>query len=920
VSDGRQRRYVVGIDLGTTNSAVAWVDTAERAPRVRIFDVTQLVAPGEVKPRSGLPSFLYLAGEHDLPPAATRLPWGEPPAVGEARVVVGELARTQGARVPGRMVASAKSWLSHAGVDRQAAILPWGAAEGPKISPVVTEAEILAQVARAFEQTTGVPIDAAEVIVTVPASFDEVARELTVQAATKARLGEVTLLEEPQAAFYDWIEAHDTKARRAALGPRERVLVCDVGGGTTDFTIIDVDEEGDGFARSAVGDHLLLGGDNMDIALARRVEGRVGKVDAVQWHGLVHACRLAKEQMLEDPTLESRVITVAARGASVIRGTRKDELTRAELMELVVEGFFPPVPRDARPERARTGLHEFGLPYAADAAITRHLAAFLARHHVTRVDAVLFNGGAMKPQAVRERVLGVLAGWQQGTPPPRELVNRSPELAVARGAAYYDLVRRGLGTRIRGGAARGYYVGLDAGQAICVLERGAEEGSERELEQDFTLVMNRPVSFRLYSESARADRPGELVANAAETLAELPPLVTVLRAPGRRETRVRVRTRLTEIGTLEIWCQEPAGERWRLSFDLRGTQPVLGGGPGHVATEADEEDEGGPAAPELPALAAEARALLRAAFEGAPGAPDPAGIVKELERVLDARRDEWPTALIRALWDTLYEVERARARSPEIEGRWLNLAGYLLRPGHGAALDDWRITCMWKVFNAGLEHDRDNACRLAWWILWRRLAGGLKRGHQEQVHGRIAPLFLPGEKQKAKWYKVKPTPQEAAEMWRAVASLERLPAAWKVTLGDELIARLEKRKDTDSGFWALGRLGARVPLYGPLDAVVPAEAAARWIDRLLALAWAPPEKIAFPAAQMGRRTGDRVRDLDDAVRGRLAERLRAMPGGERPARLVEEVVALEAREERVAFGDTLPAGLRMVPPAAAEPE
>lgn len=859
--------------------------------RVRVVEVPQLVAPGEVGARTQLPSFVYLAGEHDLPPAATQLPWSE----GE-RVVVGELARAQGARVPGRMVASAKSWLCHSGVDRQAAILPWGAADGPKLSPVEASARVLSHVADAWRHATGTALAEQEVVVTVPASFDEVARELTAAAAAKAGLSHVTLVEEPQAVFYAWIDAHDARARRAAVRAGEHVLVCDVGGGTTDFTMIQVDADGDGFERTAVGDHLLLGGDNIDIALARRLEARLGKLDAVQWHGLVHACRLAKEQLFTDAAVDRRVITVAARGSKLIGGTLKAELTRADVDELVLEGFFPRVAADERPARARAGLHEFGLPYAADPAITRHLAAFLQRHQVPSVDAILFNGGAMKPEAVRARVLDQLAAWQEGRR-PRELDNAAPELAVARGAAYYGLVRRGAGSRIRGGAARAYYVGVEGGQAVCVLPRGAEEGTERELERDLVAVMNRPVSFRLYSATARGEQPGDVVAADGEGLLELPPLVTVLRAPGRGEARVRLRARLTEVGTLELWCVDhsAAETRWRLTFDLRGR-----GGSAEAGDEAAVD-------PRVEA----AKELVRASFRAEKGAPEPASLMKELERALDARRDEWGTATIRALWDATYEGEPARAKSADVEARWLNLAGFFLRPGSGAPLDDWRAREMWKVFNAGLRADRDEACRLAWWIVWRRIAGGLTRGQQEQIYDRIAPLFLPGATQKAKWYRTKPSPQEAAEMWRAVASMERLPATAKVKLGEALLERLEGKRVEDVGFWALGRLGARAPLYGPADAVVPPDVAARWIDRLLSLDWKSPEKVVFPAAQLGRRTGDRARDVADDVRARLAERLRALPGGPRAARLVEEVIELEAREERVAFGDSLPTGLRL---------
>jgi hypothetical protein len=380
---------------------------------------------------------------------------------------------------------------------------------------------------------------------------------------------------------------------------------------------------------------------------------------------------------------------------------------------------------------------------------------------------------------------------------------------------------------------------------------------------------------------------------------ELPPLVTVLRAPGRRDAKVRVHARLTELGTLELWCVDAADAtaRWRLTFAGRE------GGP-HEAPP-----NGGGGEDLEPPLVEKAKQIVRAAFAG--GGATPASVVKDLERVTGARRDEWSTAVIRSLWDVVGEQEPARGRHAEVEARWLNLAGFLLRPGAGATLDDWRVGAMWKVFNAGLRHEKDEACRLAWWIVWRRIAAGLKRGQQEQIYDRVAPMFLPGAKQKERLQRAKPSQQEAAEMWRAVASMERLTPAAKVRLGDALFERIERGRDLDPGFWCLGRLGARVPLYGPADAVIPPDVAGAWLDELLALDWQFPERLAFSVAQIARRTGDRARDIDDPLRARVSERLRALPGGERTALLVDEVVALEAREERVAFGDSLPAGLRL---------
>lgn len=901
-------RFLIGIDLGTTNTAVAYVDTAAADPRVRVFDVPQLVAPGEVGPRRQLPSFVYLPGEHDLAPAETALPWR--PVGAGSRDVVGELARNQGARNPARMIASAKSWLCHPGVDRRAAILPWGGEDGPRLSPVAAQAHILAHIRDAWDASFPVRFTDQDVIVTCPASFDEAARELTVEAAAKAGLPSVVLLEEPQAAFYAWIDRHRGAAR--TLAPGERVLVFDVGGGTTDFTLITVDADG-GFARVAVGDHLLLGGDNVDLTLAKLVEQRLGKrLDALQWHGLVHACRLAKEALLADDPPAEVPITVAARGARLIAGTLRDRVTRAELEAVLLDGFFPVVAAGAMPQRGRGGLQELGLPYASDPAITRHLASFLHRHGAARVDAVLFNGGAMTPATLRQRVLDQLAAWQPGEPRPRELLADAPELAVAVGAAHFGLVRRGLAARIRGGTPRAFYLGVDAAgapMAVCLAPKGLDEGTRVELDRDFELVTNRPVRFKLYSSSSRADAPGTLVPvgdGQAETLddgsdlLELPPIVTVLRAPGRGTVAVRLQVAITELGAVEIWCEEhgPATPaRWRLSFDMRA---------GGAAAPAPD-DAPPPPHPRLD----EAKARTQAAFRGDAALLAP--LTRELEELFDARRDEWPASTARGLYDALVEVAASRKRSADHEQRWLGLAGLCLRPGWGAPLDAWRVKQIWGVFNEGLAFGKTEASRLAWWVVWRRVAGGMTGGQQEQIYDRLAGLLLPGGLQQKKLAEVKPSRQELGEMWRAVASLERIPVAHKLKLGDELMRRMDTRKGREDAvhLWALGRIGARMPFYGPHNTVVPASKAASWLEALLAWDWPEPDKVGFSLAQLARRTGDRARDLDDGLRARVAAAVRALPGGERAALLVEQVVALEAREERVALGDTLPAGLRL---------
>jgi hypothetical protein len=601
----------IGIDLGTTNTALAWRGPEEEGSSAP-FPIPQLVRPGEVRPRSLLPSFLYLPHESELPPGATALPWREPPG---PRGVVGELARSLGATTPIRLVSSAKSWLSHPTLDRRAASLPAGAPpEVPRVSPLDASAHYLAHLAAAWDHEraagdAGAALAGQRIVLTVPASFDAVARELTVEAARKAGLDQVILLEEPQAALYAWLEASGD-SWRTLLHAGDLVLVVDVGGGTTDLSLIAVvDQDGDlALTRVAVGDHILLGGDNMDLALAHALAAKLAKeghrIDRWQLATLTHAARQAKEALFADGGLGEQPVAIPGRGSSLVGGALRTVLTRAELGALLVEGFFPRVDVSEQPATARrTALTTLGLPYAADPAVTRHLAAFLSRHRQAlegrapegvqlsgrsflHPTAVLFNGGVMKAGPLADRVVEVLSSWltAEDAEPARVLPASDLDLAVARGAAAYGRVRAGHGIRIRGGTARAYYVGVEASvpavpgvappvRAVCLAPMGMEEGSSVDLPgEEVGLVVGEPVQFRLLASSVRReDRAGDVVEDQ-ESLAELPPVEATVPAgdrPAGEVVPVRLRAHVTEVGTLELECVGEAGRRYRLEWNLR---------------------------------------------------------------------------------------------------------------------------------------------------------------------------------------------------------------------------------------------------------------------------------------------------------------------------------------------------------------
>lgn len=581
-------RFIVGIDLGTTNCALAFIDTeAGEEARVQAFEVPQVVAPGQPAARPTLPSFLYLPAEGELPPGALALPWSE-----RATQTVGEFARSRGAEVPARLISSAKSWLVHPGVDRNAAILPWGAGDDvPKLSPVAASARYLAHLRAAWDAAhADHPLPEQDVLLTVPASFDAVARELTVQAAREAGFDNVTLLEEPQAAFYSWL-AHTGDQWRKRLAVGDVVLVADVGGGTTDFTLIVVGErDGDlELERVAVGDHLLVGGDNMDLALAYALAQKLAekgtKLDAWQLRALTHSCRLAKEQLLADPDRAQAPVAVLGRGSKVVGGTLKTKLERTEVEKVLLEGFLPHCGAEARPAQARrVGFQELGLPYAHDPGITRHLAAFLGRHG-RMPTAILYNGGVMKAAQLRSRLGAIVEGWTGAG--LKELVGTDLDLAVAHGAAQYGLVRRGGGVRIRGGTARSYYIGVETAmpavpgmprpvKALCVAPFGMEEGTEAELsQQEFGLVVGEPAEFRFLGSSVRRqDRLGDVVEQWTDDLEELAPVEAVLPADkgvaAGTTVPVRLRTHVTAVGTMELWCVARDGSRrWKLEYNVR---------------------------------------------------------------------------------------------------------------------------------------------------------------------------------------------------------------------------------------------------------------------------------------------------------------------------------------------------------------
>jgi molecular chaperone DnaK (HSP70) len=928
----------VGIDLGTTNTVLAYADAGSE--HVATFAIPQLVAPGEVDTAPLLPSNRYHPLDGELAADALQLPWQQSDVGGVARVAVGRLARSLGAASPGRLVASAKSWLSHPGVDRTAPILPWGAPDDvPKVSPLAASASYLAHLRAAWNtQHPGRPLEDQQIVLTIPASFDEGARALTLEAARLAGLPRVALLEEPQAALYDWLQRH--RATLAAdLADAKLVLVADVGGGTTDFTLVKVELK-DGqpaLTRIGVGNHLILGGDNMDLALAHLAEARLGgqdgqRLSASRLAQLTERCRAAKEQLLAPDAPGQVNVTLLGGGSRLVGASRSAALTQDDVGRIVLDGFFPLNAEQEGPQRARAGIVEFGLPYASDPAITRHLAGFLRQHaqaarealgsaddgRLPVPDTLLLNGGVFRGEALARRLADVLSAWRGA--PVRVLHNADPDVAVARGAVAYSLARAGLAPAIESGSARSYYLLLDEARndgrlrAVCVLPRGARAGTEITLaERSFALRVGRPVRFHLVSSVADTAAAGDLVDLDPNDVVRLPAIATVLRAPDARtaargsEIPVQLAAALSELGTLEMFCvaEDGSGQRWRLEFQLRA------------------EDDAPAADAPHPQLDDAVKRIDR--IFGARNQQVEVREVRQLRGALEhvlGGRERWETPLLRRLFDALMERAKGRRRSAEHERVWLNLAGWCLRPGFGDPLDDWRIQQLWALFPAGAQYFKDSQVRAEWWTLWRRVAGGLSTEAQLRLLDDFA-FNLQAEPADRAQRPATLVDGSEDDMLRLGASLERIPAAYKAEIGDWMVGRImaipvTPKPDAKAAatyaryLWALARVGARTPLHGSAHEVAPAEAAGRWLTELMRLDWKRIEPAGFAAAHIARRTGDRTRDIDEALRAQVLQRLASTGAPASWSAMVRDVVELDQESRTRMFGDALPPGLKLL--------
>ena len=861
---GSSSRYTVGIDLGTTNSAVAYFDTAKRQPSVQQFHIPQQGKHGHDQTLPLLPSFVYLEGE--------KAP------------VVGAWAKIQGAELPLCLIQSAKSWLSNPAADRQEKILPFGSSENQRrLSAVEASTCFLEHIKLMWNRhiaksALSLELEEQTVVLTVPASFDEVARALTLEAAQRAGLKQVTLLEEPQAAFYNWLMEHDL----SLFKPGQSILVCDVGGGTTDFSWFGVLEEGE-LRRMAVGKHLLLGGDNMDAALCHLLEEHAGmQLDLSQHLSLLHQVRSGKEILLGSEPPQNYPIFIPGKGSQVVGGGISLSLEKEELISTLMEGFFGLQDySEAIQLQKGSGIRQMGLPFEADPSITKQLAHFLHKSGCgKKPDYVLFNGGVFKPKLFQERIIVALNRWFGAEKKVSILESSSLDLAVARGAAYFAQGK----TRITGGSPRSYYLEVENHGDVCaltLLPRGTPDGTHLISERLFSLIPNQAVAFRLYHSHTRLDDvPGDLVRIEPEELSPLPPIHTLCKW-GKKEQSdplpVHLEMELTAIGTLELWLQaQNTPHRWKLEFQLREEKRLAGETIDTTALESAQNE------------------LSNAFAVGLQKNLD--ALLSNLEKLLDKDRREWPPSLLRGLFDRLMEQADKRLLTTQYESKFWNLAGFFLRPGLGYPLDDSRIKQLWKLILEDLKRQKTEEVLVQQWICFRRIAAGLSKGQQTQIFNELLTQ------------KLKKNSYPYAEHLRALASFELVDISAKTKLGSALLKKITAGEGCPCDFWALGRLGARQLFHGTAGNVIPPSICAQWVHALLESPVAQNTQLPFTLALLARKTNLRQLDLPQSLLDILTPLLQPQHLEE----LLHPEHALTLAENERFFGDSLPPGLQLL--------
>ncbi len=926
-------QYVIGIDLGTTHSVLSFKSIDDYQASASVFHTDQLIGPGEVSRKPLLPSFRYHFNDNEIATTDCVLPWQSTRFDGEiANVIVGQWARDLGTKTKGRLVSSAKSWLSHPSIDAQAAILPWAVEDNiQKVSPVIASASYLAHFQASWNYHNPDHLLADQnITITVPASFNDTARALTLAAADLVGLTNVTLLEEPQAVCYDWY--HRNKQAKTDLIEQDKtMLVCDIGGGTTDLSLIEMSlAHGElNLNRVAVGDHLMLGGDNIDLALAHIVESRISpdqRLKTAALGQLIQQTRQAKELFLSEQPPSTTSITLLGRGSKLIAQSKKCELTKNEVIDMVFNGFLPNSGFNELPTHRKNAVVEFGLPYTSDPAISKHIAEFIHTYYdVDATDdydpavvpaAILVNGGIFNSQQVKLQIEKVLSGWKQQK--VQMLHNGNPDLSVAYGAVEFGFAKMGKQKQIGGGSARNYFIEITdrsgKSQSICLLPKGTEEEQVINLDSRlFSLTIGEPIRFNLATTSHESNfKPGDIVEKEFETQLKgktpLPPFVVTIpeHKDHKRFESVYLSCKLSSIGTLQLECvsETNSKQRWALEFSVRPS----------LATKKSNDDSKNindikQLHPNLP----DAIQLIEAVYGASSKKSDPK-LVKSLRNDLDKRlgkRDTWDTDLLRELVAPCLQFAKNRRRTEQHERNWLKLTSFLLRPGFGYPADDWRIEQIWPIFKSAIQYNKSTQSWSDWWNLWRRIAGGLNEQQQIEIYETISIYFVEDSNKHAKMINQAKL-RSYDDIIRLAASLEHIPVALKVEFGEYLLAKLSKPQNQQLHWWALGRIASRVAFYGSQHNVIPRHIVETWLNTLLDANWQKEPHIAFAAVMIARKTGDREMDVQDKVRDAVIEKLTQNKLSESWLALVQEVQTSDETVMKRIFGDCLPTGLTLL--------
>ncbi|MCK9397325.1 MAG: hsp70 family protein [Methylobacter sp.] len=967
--------YLVGIDLGTTHTVVAYAKVDNTNQEIQIFQIEQLVAPGQVAARALLPSVRYHPATGELSEADLLFP-----SAGET-AVVGEAARLLGAKSKGRFVTSAKSWLSHPSVDHTADILPWGGSDDVgKVSPIAASASYLSHIRTVWgHQFPDAPLEKQDIVITVPASFDEAARSLTLEAARLAGLHDVRLLEEPQAVCYDWLRRHSGTIKQALAGVH-LLLVCDVGGGTTDLTLIKVEqgEREPKLTRIGVGDHLMLGGDNIDLALAHLAESRLNggekRLSAADLSQLIEQCRIAKERLLAEDAPEQLNVTLLGGGSKLIGGSRSVALSKEEVRKIALDGFFPLSGIDDLPDRKRSGVVEFGLPYAAEPAVSKHIAAFLKLHSAASreafaapapgrlaadtpsiaiagsapgrptaytpsmaiagsapgspaaytpsmaikgegsvPDALLLNGGVFRSRPITERIVDLIGSWRSG--PPVLLENQHPELSVAFGAVSYAIARRDKKLKIGGGSARSYFLLVDTDNAA------EQQGSSTLLRTGICIL---PKGSEEGDEVILKDRRFALRLG-------VPVRFHLVSLSGDGEFKPGDVTGITDLfhslPPLAVAFEGDAGKpNDEVIVELAVTQTEVGtlkiqciavddsSRRWDVEFQIRKKAASQQTDAALPSNFNRVAEQIQAVFGAKSRQIDPKAVKNlraDLEKLIGVARTEWTTPLLRAMFATLLEGSKYQRRSENHERVWLTLTGFCLRPGFGYPLDDWRVEQLWKSYPQGIQFVNETQNWTEWWTLWRRIAGGLDAAAQQRIFADIAKFLNPAAARQPGVAKQIKT-RSYDDMVRLAGVLERLPVADKMQLGEWLLKRLQKPGEPSQTWWAVGRIGARTPFHGSSHNVIPADIVCLWLKQMLTVDWKKIPQAGFAATLIARMSGDRARDINEVMRRQIIEKLKLSKAPASWIDMVGQQKELDEKEEKQIFGEALPPGLKLI--------